>query len=62
MGEARIGHIAEHKLVAYFNKRRPNCLDMYILDSLLVLEIMFGGLIQIIFEAIFFSLQILIKT
>lgn len=47
MGEARIGHIAEHcKLVAYFNKWRPNCLDMYILDSLLVLEIMFGGLIQ----------------
>lgn len=35
---------------------------MYILDILLVLEIMFGGLIQIIFEAIFLSLQILIKT
>lgn len=48
MDEVRIGYIVEYcysKLVVYFNKWRFNCFDMYILDSLFVFEIMFGGLI-----------------
>lgn len=46
MGEFRIGYIVKYcELVVYLNKWRSNCFEMYILESLFVFEIMFGGLI-----------------